>query len=348
MIGQHAHQGRRTEQAIDAESGDGLDQSRWIGPCRSGRVHVRDDAGQPECRIEQGKGRKGRHIDATGRDRESLAQQFDLRQEMPMSIDHALGYAGRARGEQDRGDIIAVGGHGWRWRGGDGSRTCPLDLGQTRSTPEPAPTDRHPASDIGARPAEQQAGRLGQGNADEGFRPGLGERRLECAPIDSGIDQNRHGARLEQGEHHGEELRAGPNHHSGPGATADAMTSQTGRDGIGTTIELPIADRVVVAGPTIGGTPARTAQGDRFWLALGHPGQGLGDVARGHQRLSGSGSAADADREIQKSPVSAVRGRLPARSDRHRGRHGHRRSAGPVGSHRGNADRTRNRAGPSR
>lgn len=106
VVGQYAHQCRRAEQLRDSEAVDRIVQLARIGSGRAGRIHVRNHRGQPQCRIEQGKRRERRQIHATGLHAKGIAQQFDLADEMPVAVHHALGHAGRAAGEQDGGHIV--------------------------------------------------------------------------------------------------------------------------------------------------------------------------------------------------------------------------------------------------
>jgi hypothetical protein len=139
-----AIQRRRTEQLRDAEARDRVVQLARRGACRPRRVHVGDDRAQAQGRIEQGEGREGRQVDAARLHAEGLAQHLDLRDEMAMAIHHALGHAGGAGGEQDRGDLVAadvfrrVGARRARARiRGEDPGAGAFDLGEAWPPPQP-------------------------------------------------------------------------------------------------------------------------------------------------------------------------------------------------------------------
>jgi len=208
VFGQHPHQRRRTEQLGHPEALDRRMQLGRIGIRRAGGIHVRDHAGQAQGRIEQGKRREGRQVHPAGHHAEGIAQQFDLACEMAMPVDHTLGHAGRAAGEQDRGEVLATG----RGQLRTGAGADALDPRQRGA----APTESGAGSDDllrAARPAQRQARHLRQRDADEGLGLRLIQAMFQRAPIDTRIDQHRHRAGLEQREHQQEELRRGPHHH---------------------------------------------------------------------------------------------------------------------------------------
>ena len=215
---------------------------RGSARARAGRIHVRDDRGQAERRIEQCERRECRQIDAAGSDAESVAQHADLRHEMPVAVDHALGHAGRAAGEQDRGHFVGL-------RVGElraGLRTRAFDLRQ-RGVGQPAARAGSDAHARGTRPAQQHARDVRQRDADESLGPGFVQALLQCALVDARIDQHRHGAGLEQREHQQEELRRRPHHQHGARAADDAVPRQARRDGVAARVELRIGQRSVVA-----------------------------------------------------------------------------------------------------
>src|SRR3546814_2506472 len=58
--------------------------------------------------VEQGERREGRQVDAAGLRAEGRAQHLHLGDEVPVPVNHAFGHAGRAAGEQDRGDVVGL------------------------------------------------------------------------------------------------------------------------------------------------------------------------------------------------------------------------------------------------
>jgi hypothetical protein len=102
-----------------------------------------------------------------------------------------------------------------------------------------------------------------QRNADEGLRLRLVQALLQRAPVDARVDQHRHRAQLEQGEHQQEELRRRPHHHHRAHSTADPVAGQAGGHGIAAGVQLAVIQGHVVGGHAVAGAPAaRAADGD--------------------------------------------------------------------------------------
>ena len=274
VLGQHPHQGRRAEQLGHAEAGDGIVQLARVGTAGPGRIHVRDHAGQAQRRVKQGERREGRQIHATGLHAEGIAQQLDLADEVAVAVDHALGYAGGAAGEQDRGHVIRRGVRQLR----AGTGTGRLDLGQAGAAPAPTRADGdQPRGRL--RPAQQQPRHMRQRDADEGLRLRLVQALLQCALVDARIHQHRHRAELEQGEHQQEKLRPRPHHHHGAHAAADAMGLQSGGDGVAARIQAAVIEGHVVGGHAAGTGPAGAADGDLVGPLARQLRQARGDIA---------------------------------------------------------------------
>ncbi len=238
-------------------------------------VHVRDHRGQPQCGIEQGEGREGRQVHPAGLHAEGAAQQLDLAQEMAMAVDHALGHARRAAGEQDRGHVLAVGGRQHR----PGLRARALQRGQGGPAPGQPPSHRDQAGRR-RRPAQRQPCHVGQRDADEGLRLGFVQALLQRAPVDAGIDQHRHRTQLEQGEHQQEELRRGPHHHHRAHAAPDPVAGQAGGHGVAAGIQLPIVQGHIVGRHAVAGAAAAgAADGDLVGAFTGQFRQPRSNVA---------------------------------------------------------------------
>jgi len=258
MPGQHAHQRGGTEQLGDAEALDGIVQAGRIGLRRPGRVHVRNDRGQPQRGVEQGERREGRQVHAAGLHAEGAAQQLDLADKVAVAVDHALGHAGGAAGEQDRGHVLAVGVGQHRAAG----RTRTFQCSQGGAPPAQAAPHGDQAGGR-RRPAQGQPRHMGQRDADEGLRLGLVQALLQRALVDARIDQHRHRAQLEQGEHQQEEFRRGPHHHHRAHAAADAVASQAGGHGVAAGVQLSVIQGHVIGGHAVAGTAAAgAADGD--------------------------------------------------------------------------------------
>jgi len=264
---QGVEQGRRAKHPGHPEGLDRLDQLARIGARRAGRVHVRNHAGQAQRRVEQGERRKRRQVDATGFDAQGLAQQIDLGDEVAVTVDHALGHAGRSRGEQDRGDLV---------RGGVGHReieqgAARLQRRQLRPAPEPAASDGHRQAHAAARPAQQLARGVRQRDADEGHRRRLVQALAQGALADARIDQHRHRAELEKREHQQEQLGRGPHHQRRVHAAREASLAQSGGDGAAAAVEFGVTERDVIGDAAIGATAAGAANGDLLGPLGGHP-----------------------------------------------------------------------------
>ena len=240
---------------------------------RPGRIHVRDYRGQPQRRIKQRERREGRQVDPTRLHPEGGTQQLDLAHEMTVAVDHALGHAGGAAGEQDRGDVLAIGrGQRRRHRSALG-----FQPGQGGATPAPAAANGHQQA-CGAAPAQRQARHVGQADADEGLRLGLVQALFQRALVDARVDQHRHRAVLEQRKHQQEELRRGPHHHHGAHAAADAVRGQTGRHRVAAGVEGAVIQGDVVARHAAGPGRAGAADGDLVGAFTGQLGQARGDI----------------------------------------------------------------------
>ncbi len=171
-----------------------------------------------------------------------------------MAVDHALGHAGGATREQDRGHVLAVSGGQHRPTIGAGA----LQRGQGGSAPAEAAADGHQARRR-RRPAQHQPRHMGQRNADEGFRLRLVQTLFQRALVDARIDQHWHRAQLEQGEHQQEELRRGPHHHHRAHPSADPVAGQAGGHGIAAGVQLAVIQGDVVGGHAVAGAPAAGA-----------------------------------------------------------------------------------------
>src|SRR5262249_6975345 len=106
------------------------------------------------------------------------------------------------------------------------------------AAPEQSRSDGDAQPDTLPRPAEQHAGEVGPGDADEGLRPGLAEADLEVADAHAWVDEHDDGAELEQGEGQGVELQAGRHHDHGRNAAADAELVEPTCQAIALTVEL--------------------------------------------------------------------------------------------------------------
>ncbi|KAG1254895.1 hypothetical protein G6F68_010632 [Rhizopus microsporus] len=197
-------------------------------------------------------------VHPTGFHAERAAQQLDLADEVAVTVDHALGHAGGAAGEQDRRHVLAVGAGQHRPTIG----ACALECGQGRSTPAKAATDSDQAGGR-RRPAQRQPRHMRQRDTDEGLRLRLVQALLQRAPVDARVDQHRHRAQLEQRKHQQEEFRRRPHHHHRAHAAADAVAGQAGRHGIAAGVQLAIVQGHVIGRHAIAGTAAAgAADGD--------------------------------------------------------------------------------------
>ena len=269
MLGEHPHQGRRAEQLVRLEARDRRVQLVRIGARRTGGIHVRNEAGQAQRRIEQGKRREGREIHATGFDPECGAQHLDLGEEMPMPVDHAFGHAGAAAGEQDRRDVIRCGGCQLR----AGLRTHRFNLRQRGIRQQCDATCGDPQRHRRC-PAQHRLGQQGQRNPDERHRHCLREALLERALVDARIDQHRHRTELEQCEHHQKELRRRSQHHHAATACDHTARGEARGNRIAARIQLGIGQRDIVASTT-----PRAANRHPFRAFARQSWQGRGDVA---------------------------------------------------------------------
>ena len=269
VVGQHPHQRRRTEQLIHAETRDRRVQFARVGLGWPGRIHVGNDRGRAQCGIEQRERRKRRQIRAARRDAEGLAHHRDLRHEMTMTIDHALGHASGAAGEQDRGDIVGLRVRELR----AGVRTIAFDFGQRRVGQDRARAggDAHACA---ARPAQQHARELRQRNTDEGLGLRFVQTLLQRALVDARIDQHRHRAGLEQREHQQEEFGRRPHHQHRAGAADDAALREPCGDGVAACVQFGIAQ-----GDGVRTISTRAAHRDLVGALAREPRQAGGDVA---------------------------------------------------------------------
>jgi hypothetical protein len=105
-----------------------------------------------------------------------------------------------------------------------------------------------------------------QRNADEGLRLRLVQALLQRALVDARVDQHRHRAQLEQGEHQQEELRRRPHHHHRAHPTADPVAGQAGGHGIAAGVQLAVIQGHVVGGHAVAGA---TAAGQRMAIWSG-------------------------------------------------------------------------------
>ena len=79
---------------------------------RSGRIHHRDDGSDARRAVKEPEQRKAGQIDLAAANLKRVAQLLDLGLEVSMLIEDALGWAGAARGEDDRRRVFAPRGGG--------------------------------------------------------------------------------------------------------------------------------------------------------------------------------------------------------------------------------------------
>ena len=274
MLRQHPHQRGRTKQLGHAEALDGIVQACRVGLRRPRRVHVRDHRGQAQRRVEQGKRREGRQVHPARFHAEGTAQQLDLADEMAVAVDHALGHAGGATGEQDRGHVLAIGVGQHRPSAGAGA------LQRGRLVP-PQPRRRPTVTVRVAEGAQRSASRAtcasgmpmkacGCASSEHCFRARLsmpGSTSTGTAPS-------------EQREHQQEEFRRGPHHHHRAHPAADPVAGQTGGHGVAAGIQLAVIEGDVVGGHAVAGaSAARAADGDLVGAFTRQFRQARGNVA---------------------------------------------------------------------
>ena len=259
-------EGGGAEHGGDAVGVDGVDDLPGIHRPRAGEVHFRDDGGHAERRGEQGEEREGREVDLAGLYAVDLLQRPDLRGEVAVVVDGALGRPGAAAGEEDGGYVLCLG----RGRLEGGVVPVLVDHpGKGGSLPEEAGAYRHAGADGVLPPAEEEPCQVRLGDADERVRLGLGKALPEVLDPQPRIDQHRDGADLEEGEGEGEELRARSHHEHGAHAAADAAGDQPPGYPVAQPVELREAHA-----PVLPGEDDRL----RVRLALRHLRQVCGDV----------------------------------------------------------------------
>jgi hypothetical protein len=220
VAAQRIQQRRRAENVGDPEAVDGLDQLLRIGFSRPGWVHVGHDSGHAQGRVEKCERRKRGQADFTGFNAKGRSEHVHLGIEVTVPVDHAFRYAGAARSEQDGRHIVRLGGmHDFAVA----EVTHFLQLFQVDATQAQLRPGGYQQFTTLLGPAHDFAREVCLGHSDKRLGRRFGQALLQGLHADTGINQNRDGAGLEQGEEHGEKLEPGSQHQRGAGAGADAI-----------------------------------------------------------------------------------------------------------------------------
>ena len=157
-----------------------------------------------------------------------IADLLDLGVEIPMAIEHALGRAGAAGGEDDGRRILGRGGRPTRLLTHFSDRASCSSVGPPQNQRRPTVTFNRAR---GNRRRQKRADGLDHRDGHETFGLGLGQAADQVAPAHAGIDQNRYGAGLEHGEHQGDEIDPRPNQQGQPRARGTPIREVPGQCG---------------------------------------------------------------------------------------------------------------------
>ena len=201
IAGNRLPQGRRTKGQRDPLRLNDLHQPRRVDLRRARHIQVRQDGGEAEEDVEQGKERKSGKINVIGLRAKQPAQLIEQGDKHAGCVNGAFGQTGAA-GRVGYGHRIIQGGRGQ----GKRRRRRP---GQGQKTLAPRPAQRR--GDPGARgtkgPRGSQAQRVGQGNADDELRLRFGHTGEQAAKANRRVNENRQGPDLEQGKGHHEQVK---------------------------------------------------------------------------------------------------------------------------------------------
>ena len=213
-------------------------------PCRGSTVVI-PSAGSKSAKS----GKVGRSI-SPGLDVVHAPDRLDLRGEVAVRVDGALGRAGAAAGEEDGGEVV-----GARSASSASPPSAPARSTSSRVSPPHGPS-RPTVITVRTLPRAQRS--TSRATCAAGMpmntsgRASL-EARLHVGEADPRVDHHRHRARLEEPEDQREELERGPHHQRDPRARAHPDRVQAARDPRRRLVELPVG-QVRVADP-----PARVA-----------------------------------------------------------------------------------------
>ncbi len=260
--------------------------SSLYGSTRAGRVgiHVRDDGRDAQGSVEQAEQRKARQIDFARLNFIKIAQLFDLGVEVAVAVEHPLGRAGAAGGEDDRRRIVGPGCEQWS---NCGSAVGP-QRGQRGAAPKHPSTHRHIEPGLRKSLSQQAAQGLHQRNRDEAGRLGLLQAGDQIFSAHAGIDQNRHGADFQQRKDQRHEVDSRPHQQRQPRAGRHAQPGQAAGDPIAVFVQLRETKQIVARSTGEGGR-VRSGHRQRVRLQRGHGAQPSCHVDL--QRRSGSHGA---------------------------------------------------------